>query len=315
MKLIEQNFDITLQAKKLTGVASIADRKNYNGRIYPIAELSREARKLQAKIISGDSVLLSLDHPDTTIQMLSSAAAKLSECKMQRDAMVIEAEVLNTTAGNDLLEIIRSGIQVGFSTRGTGSIDAAGNVRDYNLVTIDLVSDPSCKEAIAQLMESRSKGVSKPSGDRMIPKDVYMERLNEMLSPESFDRRIQEAEDNLMKQLFGINNMDNDLPAIVDAIETKTKDIYKDYQKAKFVNEVCNYALKHRRPGFLKNGKIDIREVFNQMEIDSLAEKDTQLRILLKKLNIAMRSGDVFQITTAQTAVNMRVDELKKEGK
>ena len=72
-----------------------------------------------------------------------------------------EGEVLNTPAGKVLAELLRAGVRLGISSRGTGSVDldeSGSNYvvgENYNMITFDMVSEPSSQDAFPSLSESK----------------------------------------------------------------------------------------------------------------------------------------------------------------
>ena len=69
-------------------------------------------------------------------------------------------KVLDTPSGKTLRSLIDSGVQVGISSRGTGSVSERNGVTvvedDFNLICFDIVSDPSTKGAFMQLAEAKN---------------------------------------------------------------------------------------------------------------------------------------------------------------
>ena len=80
---------------------------------------------------------------------------------MQGNRVMGEGEVLNTPAGKVLSELLRAGVKLGISSRGTGSVEldeSGGNYvvgENYNMITFDMVSEPSSQDAFPALAESK----------------------------------------------------------------------------------------------------------------------------------------------------------------
>ena len=143
---------------KIRGVFQRADEANKNKRIYPRDLLEREMNRL-AESISGRSLLGELDHPAYDNVKLSNVSHLVTKLEMKGSEMIGEAEILSTPAGQVVRALIRDGVAVGISSRGSGSLseDAAGNSyvnEDFKLTTFDLVADPSTRGAYPGLAES-----------------------------------------------------------------------------------------------------------------------------------------------------------------
>ena len=145
---------------KFRGIFSEAERPNGNKRVYGKSLLEREVKKLQGQI--GDRRLLGeLDHPSDEIVHLGNVSHVITKLNMQGNHVMGEGEVLNTPAGKVLTELLKAGVKLGISSRGTGSVDldesGANYVvgENYNMITFDMVSEPSSQDAFPALSESK----------------------------------------------------------------------------------------------------------------------------------------------------------------
>ena len=135
------------------GVLQRAEAKNQNGRIYPKETLMREAKKYQEVQIRERRALGELDHPDSSVVNLNNVSHNVLEMHWDNDDLVGTVEVLGTPAGNILKELFKSGIKLGISSRGLGSVkelsegdghDPVVQVQpDFELIAFDFVSNPS----------------------------------------------------------------------------------------------------------------------------------------------------------------------------
>jgi len=133
------------------GVLQRAEAKNQNGRIYPRETLMREAKKYSEIQIKERRALGELDHPDSSVVNLNNASHNILEMHWKGDDLVGTVEVLGTPAGNILKELFKSGIKLGISSRGLGSVkeiheDEGDTVEvqpDFELIAFDFVSNPS----------------------------------------------------------------------------------------------------------------------------------------------------------------------------
>jgi len=149
--LIETNLfeaKINEQDGKLivSGVLQRAGAKNQNGRVYPRDILQREVKQYQ-QLIDERRALGELDHPDSSVVNLQNVSHNVVEIGWEGDDVVGKVEILPTPSGNILRELFKSGIRLGISSRGMGSVkDGADGLEvqeDFNLIAFDFVSNPS----------------------------------------------------------------------------------------------------------------------------------------------------------------------------
>ena len=131
------------------GVLQRAEAKNQNGRVYPRDTLMREAQKYSEIQIKERRALGELDHPDSSVVNLNNASHNVLEMHWDGDDLMGTVEVLGTPAGNILKELFKSGIKLGISSRGLGSVkeihedDTVEVQPDFELIAFDFVSNPS----------------------------------------------------------------------------------------------------------------------------------------------------------------------------
>jgi len=134
------------------GTLQRSDAQNQNGRVYPREILMREAKKYDT-FIKERRALGELDHPDSNVINLNNVSHNVLEMHWEGNDLVGTVEVLSTPSGNILKELFKSGIRLGISSRGMGSVkemmseDGSGQVLqvqpDFELIGFDFVSNPS----------------------------------------------------------------------------------------------------------------------------------------------------------------------------
>ena len=138
------------------GVLQRAESKNQNGRIYPKEILVRESKKYMDSFIKESRALGELDHPDSSVVNLQNVSHNVLNMGWDGDDLVGEVEVLSTPSGNILKELFQSGIKLGISSRGLGSVKEKGDVNevqdDFELIAFDFVSNPSTHGAFLRPM-------------------------------------------------------------------------------------------------------------------------------------------------------------------
>ena len=169
----------------VSGVLQRAEAKNQNGRIYPKETLMREAKKYADEFIAERRALGELDHPDSSVVNLNNVSHNVLGMDWKGDDLVGKVEVLGTPAGNILKELFKSGIRLGISSRGMGSVkevmregDSTLQVQpDFELIAFDFVSNPSTHGAfLSPVNESKgNQPVNKFAGVERIITDIITE--------------------------------------------------------------------------------------------------------------------------------------------
>ena len=156
------------------GVLQRAEAKNQNGRIYPREILEREADKYTTEFIKQRRAMGELDHPESSVVNLQNVSHNVKEMHWEGDNLLGTVEVLGTPSGNILKELFKSGIKLGISSRGMGSVETvnegdAQQVQDaFELIAFDFVSNPSTHGAFLHPTNesiNESKIVGRTCGD------------------------------------------------------------------------------------------------------------------------------------------------------
>jgi len=134
---------------KVRGVLQRADTKNQNSRVYPKEILMREATKYTENFVSQKRAMGELDHPESSVVNLANVSHNITEMSWNGDDLMGTVEVLGTPSGNILKELFKSGIKLGISSRGMGSVETVNESgaqevqNDFELIAFDFVSNPS----------------------------------------------------------------------------------------------------------------------------------------------------------------------------
>jgi len=134
----------------LTGVMQRSDAQNGNGRVYPHAILEREIGNY-AKLVKERRALGELDHPEDSVINLKNASHMVTEVWWDGKDVLGKVQVLNTPSGQVLRSLVESGVKLGISSRGLGSVhESQGRTiveDDFQLICFDFVSEPSTSGA------------------------------------------------------------------------------------------------------------------------------------------------------------------------
>ncbi|AGC35200.1 hypothetical protein GNZ01_06240 [Escherichia coli] len=131
----------------LRGIAIQADQRNLNERIYPLSEITRAVNNMNQRLAKGESILVECDHPETLTINLDRVAAMITKVWMEGANGMAEIKLLDTAHGQNIRKMLEAGVKLGVSSRGSGNVDYNGIVSDFEIITIDIVAQPSAPEA------------------------------------------------------------------------------------------------------------------------------------------------------------------------
>ena len=132
----------------LKGICIEGNKRNANDRIYPIHEITRAVNTINQQIKEGNSVLGEVDHPDDLKINLDRVCHSVDGMWMEGDAGHGKLRILPTPMGDLIKTLLQSGVKLGVSSRGSGNVDdRTGHVSDFEIVTIDVVAQPSAPNA------------------------------------------------------------------------------------------------------------------------------------------------------------------------
>jgi hypothetical protein len=143
----------------LSGLMQMAETQNGNGRVYPKKILEREVKNYK-KIVEDRRALGELDHPEESVINLKNASHMITEIWMEGPEVKGKMKVLETPSGNILRSLVESGVSIGISSRGLGSVkENAGQTiveDDFQLICFDVVSEPSTPGAF-MMQENKNR--------------------------------------------------------------------------------------------------------------------------------------------------------------
>jgi hypothetical protein len=133
----------------LKGICIQGGVKNANQRVYPVTEIGRAVKTLNDQITGGYSVLGEVDHPEGLNINLDRVSHMITECWMDGPNGYGKLKVLPTPMGQLVQTMLESGVKLGVSSRGSGNVseDGDGKVSDFEIITVDVVAQPSAPGA------------------------------------------------------------------------------------------------------------------------------------------------------------------------
>ena len=148
MKLItEISHNLELMESKskgihVVGIFSSAEIENNNNRKYSKELLEREVDRVEEKI-KGKSLWGELGHPPNPEINPDKIAILTTMLEWRGNDLYGKSKILDTPMGNIAKTLVKEG-RMGISSRGLGTVGDDGYVNeDFNLLTYDLVTDPS----------------------------------------------------------------------------------------------------------------------------------------------------------------------------
>ena len=145
----------------IKGIFMQSDIQNQNGRIYPYNVLKKQVKAFNEKFVKQDRALGELGHPSGPSVNLDRVSHIITELHEDGKNFIGKAKIIDTPNGKIVKNLLESGVRLGVSSRGLGSIktnkSGVNEVQDdFVLSTVDIVSDPSAPDAFVNgIMEGR----------------------------------------------------------------------------------------------------------------------------------------------------------------
>jgi hypothetical protein len=127
--------------------------KNRNGRMYPVETLAKEVERYNENYVKSGRALGELGHPDGPQINLDRVSHVITNLRQEGQNWIGKAKLTDTPMGNTAKGLIESGVRLGVSSRGMGSLrlnkEGINEVQDdFHLATAaDIVADPSAPDA------------------------------------------------------------------------------------------------------------------------------------------------------------------------
>ena len=171
MKLITEEIESvevlteTVNGKKtlyIEGVFLQSECVNRNGRLYPFSIMEREVKRYNENYVQKGRALGELGHPDGPTVNLDRVSHKIVSLTFEGTNCRGKAQILPTPMGKIAESLLNSGVCLGVSSRGIGSLRE--NTKGYKEVgedfmlatAADIVADPSAPDAFVQgIMEGK----------------------------------------------------------------------------------------------------------------------------------------------------------------
>ena len=201
MKLISEEIesvDILTEEKDgkktlyIQGPFLQAEIVNRNKRCYPLSTMMNEVKRYNEAFVSKGRALGELGHPDGPQINLDRVSHKIVSLTQEGNNFVGKAQILSTPMGKIAESLLDSGVKLGVSSRGMGSIVNREGVsyvgEDFMLATAaDIVADPSAPDAFVDGVMEGKEWVWEGSVLREKKTEVIKKEINTLV-----DQRILE---------------------------------------------------------------------------------------------------------------------------
>ena len=146
--VVESSGEGSLKSLYMKGIFIQGGVKNANERVYPVSEIESAVETLNKQIQEGYSVLGEVDHPDDLKINLDRVSHMIQSMWMDGANGFGKLKILPTPMGQLVTTMLESGVKLGVSSRGSGNVnDLDGKVSDFEIVTVDIVAQPSAPNA------------------------------------------------------------------------------------------------------------------------------------------------------------------------
>ena len=146
----------------IEGIFMQSEKKNKNGRIYPLDILEKEVNRYVKEYVDPKRAFGELGHPDGPTVNLDRASHMITSLAKEGKNFVGRAKILSTPNGQIVKSLIDEGARLGVSSRGMGTLKPDTNnsqivQKDFYLATAaDIVADPSAPGAFVEgIMEGK----------------------------------------------------------------------------------------------------------------------------------------------------------------
>lgn len=174
----------------MEGIFIQGDVRNYNERVYPTSEIRNAVNTIQKKIDDGFTVVGEADHPETLTINIDRISHVIENMRMEGSNGIGKLRILEDTHyGKEVAALLKNGVKLGVSSRGSGEVGYDGMVRNFEIVTVDIVVQPSAPSAYPKtLYESLYGNVHGREADKLAG---YITEHNENSAEAYFEKEMK----------------------------------------------------------------------------------------------------------------------------
>jgi hypothetical protein len=115
--------------------------------VYPLTEINHAVQQINERIQKGETVMGELDHPEELSINLDRVSHLIEEMSMVGRDGHGSLKIIPTPTGQIVRTLLESGAKLGVSSRGSGNVGNDGSVSDFEIITVDIVAQPSAPDA------------------------------------------------------------------------------------------------------------------------------------------------------------------------
>lgn len=145
--VLEHSTEGDQKSLHLNGICIQGDIKNANQRVYSSGEIGKAVKTLNEQISGGYSVLGEVDHPADLRINLDRVSHMITKMWMDGPNGYGKLKILPTPMGKLIETMLEAGVKLGVSSRGSGDVDSSGYVQGFEIITVDIVAQPSAPGA------------------------------------------------------------------------------------------------------------------------------------------------------------------------
>lgn len=134
----------------MSGLFIQGEVKNQNGRVYPKEEIQRAVESVRQRLSKGETVLGELDHPEELQINLDRVSHIITDMHCDESDGLGKLKIIDTPMGNIARALLKAGAKLGVSSRGSGNVNESGKVSEFDIVTVDIVAQPSAPDAFPE---------------------------------------------------------------------------------------------------------------------------------------------------------------------
>ena len=195
----------------IKGIFLQAEQKNKNGRIYPMKVMEPEVNRYMSEVVKGNRAYGELGHPQGPQINLDRVSHIITELKRDGNNFIGKAKLTETPMGNIAKGLLKSGANLGVSSRGMGSLTPSKDGvmvvgPDFKLATAaDIVADPSAPNAFVQGIMENVEWVYDPVKDTWLEEklDQTKRAIHKMTTSELESKQLSIFEDYMLALAAG----------------------------------------------------------------------------------------------------------------
>ena len=147
IEVLHEGKDGAKKDLHMKGVFIQGGVKNQNQRVYPISEISNAVANIKERLNQGYSVLGEADHPENLTVNLDRVSHMITDMWMDGPNGLGKLKIMPTPMGKIVTTLSESGVKLGVSSRGSGNVNESGEVQGFEIITVDIVAQPSAPDA------------------------------------------------------------------------------------------------------------------------------------------------------------------------